>query len=83
MPAVVKQKKKNKRKKESLYNSGESDDIKKLHICCTHTTNKNTNKKRHIEVLIGSEETPQCCVTLFSIVPFDAFYYCSYCWFTY
>lgn len=79
-----KKKKKNKRKKESLYNSGESDDIKKLHICCTHTTtNKNTNKKRHIEVLIGSEETPQCCVTLFSIVPFDAFYYCSYCWFTY
>lgn len=38
MPAVVKQKKKNKRKKESLYNSGESDDIKEI-------AHKNTNKK--------------------------------------
>lgn len=38
MPAVVKQnKKKNKRKKESLYNSGESDDIKEIaHLLYTY-----------------------------------------------
>lgn len=38
MPAVVKQKKKkNKRQKESLYNSGESDDIKEIaHLLYTY-----------------------------------------------